>query len=204
MLPISDEEESRTIPVVTLLIILANIALFLILPQSDETFESLGFIPQLFLAGRELYRVITSQFVHIGLFHLVGNMLFLWIFGDNVEDRFGKIAFLFAYLFFGSMAAVSDAFLTTHTHVPCIGASGAISGVMGSYFILFPQSRIRTIIGHWIVRVPAFVFLGGWFGLQLLLSAFEESVAYYAHIGGFVSGAVVALAFRPGREVKKV
>jgi len=196
MTAISDEEPTHKFPLLTVLLILANIAIFFILPQSEETFEELGFIPKVFFAGREPYRLITHQFVHGGFLHLAGNMLYLWVFGDNVEDRFGKIAFFVGYLFFGGVAALTHAGTTGHPETPCVGASGAISGVMGCYFVLFPQARVRTIIGHRIVRVPAYLYLGWWLVMQLLFSAGETSIAYSAHIGGFVIGVSVSLAYR--------
>ncbi len=196
LVPISDEEETASIPLVTVLIILLNVAIFLILPQTDETFWRFGFIPELFFAGRELSRIITSEFVHIGFLHLAGNMLFLWIFGDNVEDRMGKIRFPAAYLLFGIGASITHAFLTSDPGVPCVGSSGAISGVMGAYFILFPQATVRTMIGHWQAPVPAFVYLGAWFLMQLLFSSFDGAVAYFAHIGGFATGVIAALVYK--------
>lgn len=196
VLPLSDEAQTRSLPLVTALIILLNVLLFILLPQSDETFDSLGFIPALFFAGKELHRIVTSEFVHAGFDHLFGNMLFLWIFGDNVEDRFRRLPFFFAYLFFGIIASIAHAVTTRHLYTPCVGASGAISGVMGAYFILFPQARVRTVIGHYVVPLPAFVFLGVWFLMQLLFSSMESSIAYFAHIGGFVIGAIVASAYK--------
>jgi hypothetical protein len=200
LLPLSDEEETRTIPVATVLLILVNTVVFFLLPPSMDTFESLGFIPDLFFAGRELHRIVTHQFLHGGLLHLFGNMLFLWIFGDNVEDRFGKVGFPLVYLFLGGVAAVSHAIMTTHTFLPCVGASGAISGVMGSYFVLFPVAMVRAVIGNWMVPVPAFLFLAVWFLLQLAFSSLESSIAYFAHIGGFIMGLVVALGYKALRH----
>jgi membrane associated rhomboid family serine protease len=199
-LPLSDDAETHTFPLVTALIILLNVLLFLALPQSEETFDSLGFIPALFFAGKELHRIVTSEFVHIGFGHLFGNMLFLWIFGDNVEGRFRRVPFFLAYLFFGIVASLTHAITTSDQNIPCVGASGAISGVMGAYFILFPQARVRTVIGHYVVPLPAFVFLGVWFLMQLLFSAAESSIAYFAHIGGFVIGAIVAFAWKAVRK----
>ncbi|NQT81409.1 rhomboid family intramembrane serine protease [bacterium] len=196
LLPISDEEETVTIPLVTVLMIIVNIAIFMLFGGSREIIEDFGFIPDYFLEGREIYRLVTAQFLHVGLFHLVANMLFLWIFGDNVEDRLGKISFPVAYLFLGSVAALAHALTTTHPDLPAVGASGAISGVMGCYLVLFPQSRVKAVIGYYIVPVPAFVFLSLWFGVQLIFSLVEAPIAYAAHIGGFVAGLVVALGYR--------
>ncbi len=196
LLPLSDEEETTTFPLVTLLLILVNFAVFMLFGPSPELFEDFGFVPDYFLGGRELHRLITSQFLHVSIFHLLGNMLFLWIFGDNVEDRFGKIAFLLIYLVLGAAGDVAHAFTTAATSVPAIGASGAISGVMGCYFLLFSQSRVRTVIGYYIVRIPAAVFLLMWLGLQVMFSLMGGPVAYAAHIGGFIAGMIVALAYK--------
>ena len=196
LLPLSDDEETTTIPLVTVLIMVVNIAIFLLFGGSREVLEGLGFIPESFLAGREPYRIVTSQFLHVGFLHLAGNMLFLWIFGDNVEDRLGKIAFPVAYLVLGSVAALTHALFTAFPDVPAVGASGAVSGVMGCYFVLFPQARVKTVIGYYAVPIPAFVFLSLWFGVQLVFSLIGGSVAYGAHIGGFVMGVAVGLGYK--------
>ena len=204
ILPLSDDQKARTIPVVTILLILVSIATFVALPQSTQTFYALGFIPDLFFKGKELYRIVTGEFLHAGFLHLAGNMLFLWIFGDNVEDRFGKVGFPLAYLLFGGAASITHAFLTFDRDIPCVGASGAISGVMGAYLVFFPHATVRTIVGRWIVPIPAFLFLGIWFLLQLSFSTTESSIAYFAHIGGFVIGATVAFAYKGVRKEQDV
>jgi membrane associated rhomboid family serine protease/Zn-finger nucleic acid-binding protein len=203
LLPISDEAKTSRFPLMTVLLILSNLVIFF-LSQSAEALEQFAFIPTLFFRGRDLHRLVTSQFLHAGFLHLAGNMLFLWIFGDNVEDRFGRVPFLVAYMFFGAAADIAHAVTTAHPDVPCVGASGAISGVMGCYFILFPQARIRTAIGRWVVPVHACFYLAWWFLMQLLFSAFDSTVAYFAHIGGFLVGAIVALVYRFAGKTERV
>jgi rhomboid family protein len=145
--------------------------------------------------------------MHGGWLHLFGNMLFLWIFGDNVEDRFGHLKFLFFYLLAGIAATLAQYAVSPESGVPNVGASGAIAGVLGAYILMFPQSRVNVLVGRQIVAMPAFVVLGLWIALQLVsgvgtIAATDESaggVAYMAHIGGFVSGLLMTFLFR-GRE----
>ena len=154
--------------------------------------------------------LITSQFLHGSLLHIASNMLYLWIFGDNVEDRLGPVRFLALYLVSGMAAGLAQFIASPHATVPMIGASGAIAGVLGAYFLLFPYSRIVTLVPLIItwrfIELPAFVFLGVWFVLQWAQGAMElgrmadvGGVAWWAHIGGFLSG----LAFVIGRRVRR-
>lgn len=146
--------------------------------------------------------LITSMFMHGGLLHLGGNMLYLWIFGDNVEDAMGHLRFLFFYLLCGVVAALAQIMINTHSPIPIIGASGAIAGVLGAYLMLYPYSRILTVaILFFFIRLiylPAIVILGLWFLLQLFLSMgrAQGGVAYLAHIGGFVAGALLIYIFK--------
>src|SRR3989337_1070678 len=147
------------------------------------------------------------MFMHGGWLHLFGNMLFLWIFGDNVEDRFGHLKFLIFYLLAGVAGTLAQFAVAPHSNVPNVGASGAIAGVLGAYILLFPQSRVNVLLGRQIVAMPAFAVLGMWIVLQLVsgvgtIAATDESaggIAYMAHIGGFVSGLLMTFLFR-GRE----
>jgi membrane associated rhomboid family serine protease len=150
--------------------------------------------------------VITSMFMHGGFMHLFGNMLFLWIFGDNLEHAMGGRKFLSFYLICGIAAAAAQVFATTATganeYIPMLGASGAISGVLGGYIVLFPTRRVNVLIGYFITAVPAFVALGLWFGFQLIsglgaLGADSQvgGVAYAAHVGGFIAGILLVRAF---------
>jgi len=150
--------------------------------------------------------LITSQFLHGGVLHVGGNMLYLWIFGDNVEDRLGHVRFLFFYLFAGIAAALLQIFFNPFSTVPMIGASGAIAGVMGAYFVLYPQSRVLTVVFLLIifdvVEIPAIFFLGIWFVMQLLNGVGSIGVsmgggtAFWAHVGGFVVGVLAGVGLR--------
>ncbi|MGE0820633.1 MAG: rhomboid family intramembrane serine protease [Candidatus Binatia bacterium] len=216
MIPLRDTIPSSSFPFVTLGIIIVNILIFLyqqsLGPGAERFVIRYGFIPTLYshtltadpwnlpmLFGP----VFSSMFLHGGWFHLIGNMWTLWIFGDNVEDRLGKGRFLVYYLACG-VAAVYLHYLTERTSgIPVVGASGAIAGVMGGYFVLFPRSRILTLIPIFVfvqlVTVPAVVFLALWFLGQLLSgvaassSQVQGGVAWWAHIGGFLTGALFIL-----------
>ncbi|MBM7854822.1 membrane associated rhomboid family serine protease [Desulfohalotomaculum tongense] len=151
-------------------------------------------------------RLTTTMFLHGGWFHLLGNMLYLWIFGDNVEDRMGHGRFLIFYLFTGYIATLTHVYSMPHSTVPMVGASGAIAGVLGAYLVLYPRARVLTLlpIGIFIniIRIPAVLFLGFWFFLQVInqvtvSSASTQSVAWWAHIGGFLTGAVLVRFFVP-------
>jgi membrane associated rhomboid family serine protease len=200
---------------VTVTILIANIVAFLyessLSPRALEAFlATYGVIPAAFAWPD----VVTSMFLHGGWIHLLGNMLSLWIFGDNVEDRLGHGRFVVFYLFTGALATLAHVWADPASPVPTIGASGAIAGVMGGYFVLYPRSRVITLLPIFvfiqIVEVPAVVFLGLWFFLQLVSGVGSSlaattgeavgGVAFWAHIGGFVVGAVlVTLLARPER-----
>ena len=229
MFPISDGElKARTRPYVNILLIIGCAIVFiyeLTLGSTDRTifFYEFGAIPAELAQGVDLaqtYRdldnpiptwatMFTSMFMHGGWFHFLGNMLFLWVFGDNIEDRLGHIKYLIFYLAVGLVALWLHIVVDPGSEVPTIGASGAISGVLGAYLVLFPLSRINTLViiifFITIVRIPAFILLGIWFVIQffsgigsLLPSGDIGGVAYWAHIGGFVSGVLVALLYRMG------
>jgi len=169
---------------------------------------SYGLIPNNVLNGSQLYTFLTSMFLHADLIHLGGNMLFLYIFGDNVEDAFGHARYLVFYLLSGIVASITHILFVLNSvggGIPTIGASGAISGVMGAYFVLYPRSRILALVLlFWvsIVAIPAVIFLGLWFAFQFLYGtlAVSEGVAYWAHIGGFVAGLFFGLAWRGRRR----
>jgi len=170
-------------------------------------------IPAYIMNGQRLYTLFTSMFLHSGILHLFGNMLFLHIFGDNIEDNFGRGRYIFFYFLCGIAASFSHILTTLYPSIPmggaflspAVGASGAISGVLGAYLVLYPRARILTVVFYsWIyfARIPAIFFLGFWFILQLfygsLTLAFEmpSETAYWAHIGGFVAGMILALILR--------
>lgn len=171
---------------------------------------SYGLIPNNVLHGNQLYTFLTSMFLHADLIHLGGNMLFLYIFGDNVEDAFGHVRYLAFYFLAGIVASVAHILFVWNSaggSIPTIGASGAISGVMGAYFVLYPRSKVLTLLlFYWvsIVAIPAVIFLGLWFVFQFLYGAVAVGggVAYWAHIGGFVAGLLFGGAWR-GRRRKR-
>jgi len=219
MIPIRDEIPTRQVPVVNYLLIAVNVLVFVVMWLSGSSQESLVYqfamIPSNLTDGVELESVVdifTSMFMHAGLAHIVGNMLYLWIFGDNVEDRLGHVGYLAFYLGGGVVASLTHYLTNPASQVPSVGASGAIAAVLGAYLVLFPQSRIVTFIplGFFarLTVVPAIVVLGFWFVLQLFSGVLSVGgpdvggVAFWAHIGGFVAGMVIGklLAFGDGPE----
>jgi membrane associated rhomboid family serine protease len=208
MFPVGDDNsQRRTVPVVTFVLIGLNILFFLIeLSGGDQFINDWAFIPARFSEHPETNAVtiFSAMFMHGGWLHLFGNMLFLWIFGDNVEDRFGHLKFLIFYLLAGIAATFSQYAVSPESGVPNVGASGAIAGVLGAYILMFPQARVNVLLGRQIVAMPAFVVLGLWIALQLVsgvgtIASTDESaggVAYMAHVGGFVSGLLMTFLFR--------
>jgi len=214
MFPIGDDNsQERTVPVVTYALIALNVLFFLVeLSGGDQFIKDWAFIPARFTAHPETNAVtiFTSMFMHGGWLHLFGNMLFLWIFGDNVEDRFGHVKFLIFYLLAGIAATFAQYAVSPGSSVPNVGASGAIAGVLGAYIIMFPQSRVNVLLGRQIVAMPAFVVLGLWIVLQLVsgvgtIAPTDESsggVAYMAHVGGFAAGLLMTFLFRGSSDSK--
>ncbi len=213
MFPLRDNVPSRSWPLVTVLLIAANFYVFyqeLMLSDASlgKTIYALGLVPADFLArlAREPFTFttylpfVTNLFLHGGWMHILGNMWYLWIFGDNIEDRLGKFRFLFFYIMCGVLANVAQVIVDPTSRVPTVGASGAISGVLGAYLMLFPTARIATLIPLFpifpIFRIPALLFLPVWFLLQLqqgtlALFSVGTGIAWWAHIGGFASGFVL-------------
>jgi len=222
MIPIRDTIRSRSTPFVTVALIAVNAFVFFkelsYGPQLDRLIEAFGFIPARFVSWEQLggaaldplrfIPLFTSMFLHGGWAHIAGNMLYLWVFGDNVEDTFGHLRFLIFYLLSGAIALLTLAFFTPDSTVPTVGASGAIAGVLGAYFVMFPRSRVLTLVPlffiPWFVEIPALVFLGFWFLMQLLAGSLEltaraglaSGVAWWAHAGGFVAGILLSIPFR--------
>lgn len=208
MVPIGDDNSNRrTVPVVTYALIAANVLFFLVeLYGGDPFIEKWAFVPTRFLAnpGGDFLTIFTSMFMHAGLAHLAGNMLYLWIFGDNVEDRFGHIKFFIFYLLCGIAAMFAQLAFSAGSNVPNLGASGAIAGVLGSYLVMFPKGQVKVMQGQRTIPVPALVVIGGWFVLQLVsgfgsiaaTTASTGGVAYLAHIGGFIAGLLLTFLFR--------
>ena len=213
MIPIRDENRSQTTPHITRILIIVNIIVFIPLYfglfSADTTIGQLVMVPADILQAKNLHTLVTSMFLHADILHIFGNMLFLYIFGDNVEDAFGHFRYLLFYLICGLVADfVHILSLTTpgELAIPTLGASGAISGVMGAYILMYPRARIQTLILAYfitVVSIPAVFFLGFWFLLQLLYAWLDigGGVAYWAHIGGFVAGTVFALIV--GRRRRK-
>jgi membrane associated rhomboid family serine protease len=210
MMPLGDDNSGRRIvPFVTYALIAINVLVYFLieLPAADiERFiMNWGTVPSEILAGRGLVTLFTSMFLHdpSSILHLASNMLFLWIFGDNVEDAFGHVLFLFLvfYLVCGVAASLAQVLVSSGSSVPGIGASGAIAGVMGSYIVLFGGNRIRVLLGRAITTVPSYVMIGLWIVLQFVsgFGTVGESgggVAYWAHIGGFVAGLLLTFLLR--------
>lgn len=199
-------------PIITWALILANVGVFLweilVDPRlSDQMIRTLGFVPSAIAHQRTYYMFLTSMFLHGGILHLAGNMLYLHIFGDNVEDLCGHIPFLAFYLICGFAGSLLQLASDWGSTVPSIGASGAISGVLGAYVYLFPHVRIRTAVTFGIfirlVRLPAYFLIGFWFIYQVALGllAADASVAYWAHVGGFVAGFGLARVMARRRDI---
>jgi membrane associated rhomboid family serine protease len=193
-------------------LIILNVLFFLVEQSGGEAFlEKWAFVPSRFVAhpAADFPTLFTSMFMHAGWLHLGGNMLYLWIFGDNVEDRFGHAKFLVFYLLCGLAATFAQLAFSLGSHVPNLGASGAIAGVLGAYILLFPQGSVRVLQGSRVVQVPALIVIGLWIALQLFSgigsvasSAQTGGVAYLAHIGGFFVGMLLTPVFRGGREAR--
>lgn len=208
MLPIRDHNPSEKIAFVTYALIAANVAVFLYelafiqTPQQQWThYVDFAFFPLLLSEGQSYSSLITHMFLHGGFMHLAGNMLFLWIFGDNMEEELGHGGFLVFYILSGLVAAYLQYLPDPTSQIPMVGASGAIAGVMGGYLLLFPKARVDVfiffIIIIRIIPIPAWIVLGVWFGLQFFngISADQSGggVAYWAHIGGFVAGFIMTV-----------
>lgn len=213
MIPIRDVIPSRTTPGVTITLIALNVVVFLFqLLLSERAMDAFIFAFGVVPAQLSILSILTSMFVHGGLAHLAGNMLFLWIFGDNVEDRLGHGRFIVFYLLCGVAAALAQVALNPESLLPMVGASGAIAGVMGAYLVLYPRSRVLMLFPFpvFLFELPAIVFLGVWFFAQFLngvnqLPIFEQDaisggVAFWAHVMGFIAGVfLVVLMRRPER-----
>jgi membrane associated rhomboid family serine protease len=211
VLPLSDHNPTRTTPVVNILLIAVNVFMFFWETSLGGNLEpvlfSVAFVPIRFwyapFALPNLISIFVSMFLHGGWLHLGGNMLYLWIFGDNVEDRLGHGKYLFFYLACGVLATLSHAFVNPGSQLPSIGASGAIAGVLGAYILLFPRQTVTTLIPIFIFitirEIPAWVLLGLWFVLQMFIGAATlggdldtaGGVAYFAHVGGFIAGMIL-------------
>jgi membrane associated rhomboid family serine protease len=236
MFPYKDDNPTLATPVVTILLIGVNAAVWILVqgmgtdPALTRSVCELGLIPGEFLGrvlpGTELplsptascvlgvdrhwYPPLTSMFLHGSWLHLIGNMWFLWLFGNNVEDSMGRVRYLAFYLLCGLAAAATQTFMNPSSIVPMVGASGAIGGVMGAYVILYPRVRVHMLVFLFIfitrIVVPAYLMLGYWFLLQLLggsAAGGEGGVAFWAHVGGFLAGAVLVSLFKDPELVRR-
>jgi membrane associated rhomboid family serine protease len=210
MLPIGDDNSSRRIfPFFTYALVALNVLFFFVEMSGGDAFlMKWAFVPSRFLADpiADLLTLFTSMFMHAGWVHLGGNMLYLWIFGDNVEDRFGHATFIVFYLLCGLAATFAQLAFSLKSNVPNLGASGAIAGVLGAYILLFPKGKVRVLQGQGVIEVPALAAIGLWIVLQFFSgigsiagAAQAGGVAYMAHIGGFVAGLALTFLFRGNR-----
>ncbi|MBN1247557.1 MAG: rhomboid family intramembrane serine protease [Anaerolineae bacterium] len=215
MFPLRDNVPSRRFPIVTLVIVLVNVGLFLIEVLMGESAtaltEAFGVVPARLIDNWYnpvvLFTLLSSMYLHGGWAHLIGNMWYLWIFGDNIEDRMGRLGYFIFYTLCGIAAALIQVAVAPRSTIPMIGASGAIAGVLGAYLLLYPRARVSTLVPVFyfirIIWLPAILVLGGWFLVQLLnglaslnVQMMTGGVAFWAHIGGFVAGMVLMPIFR--------
>jgi membrane associated rhomboid family serine protease len=228
MIPLRDDNPIRSTPVVNVALIALCVIAFLweiTLPDdvAEQAINLLGFIPAVFFGRADLAQhwiapelsIVTSMFLHGGWMHLLGNMLYLWIFGDNIEDRVGHVRYALFYVLCGLCAALAQGLADTSSTVPMIGASGAISGVLGAYIVLYPRAKVLVVVPLLVIfytlRVPAWLVLGMWFVGQLLSSFSTRGidvttsrgpgVAFLAHVGGFVVGVLLISLFVRDRRV---
>jgi len=222
MIPYRDDNPTHTFPLVTIILIAINCFVFILellspvgiariafaygaIPYNLLTFEATQIV-------HPVTSIFTAMFLHGGFFHLAGNMLYLWIFGNNIEDSLGHFRFILFYLFSGIVAAYAHAFTEPNSIIPMIGASGAVSGVLGAYLLLFPYARVYTIIffGFFlqIVRIPAIIVIGFWIVIQIINGILSKGllnqggVAWFAHIGGFFAGILIIKLLLPRRRYK--
>lgn len=217
MIPIRDQIPTRRIPIINYMLLAVNIFVFILQwlagPNEEAIIYQFALIPASFTSGiglGDISSIFTSMFMHAGLAHLGGNMLYLWIFGDNVEDSMGHGRFLIFYIIGGIVASLTHIFTNPTSVIPTVGASGAIAAVLGAYLVLYPRARVLTIIplGFFLrmTTIPAAIVLGLWFVLQLFSGVLSMGgpdvggVAFWAHIGGFVSGVVLAKIFAKRRN----
>jgi rhomboid family protein len=224
VIPLRDANPVRRTPIITIATIVANVAVFAYvlgiesrdgMAGAEQFFETWGVVPAQLVAAwkagdylsHETLTVFTSMFLHVNLIHLAGNMLYLWIFGNNIEDKIGRLWFIGFYLVGGIAAVVAQVLIDPTSEVPMVGASGAISAVLGAYLVLFPGAKILSLVFlgffYQLIEVRAVFVLGFWFLLQLVdgiaslgLAGAEGGVAFFAHIGGFAAGALIGLLVR--------
>lgn len=203
MFPLYDLNRSSRRPLVVYALIVLNILAFAftyLLSDPGAVVSTYGFVPARFFAdpSGEWITIFTSMFLHGGIMHILGNMWFLFVFGDNIEDRLGHWPFLLFYLLGGVAAALAQGFTSPGNEAPMIGASGAISAVLGGYILLYPRATVLSLIGWFPVPIPAFIYLGYWILIQFLGNfTGEQGIAFWAHIGGFIAGMLLIRLFVP-------
>jgi membrane associated rhomboid family serine protease len=220
LIPYKDDNPTTSVPFVTIIIVALNITFFLLELLSPRDTQYLvfayGAIPKDILSFHSdqpipaVFTLFTSMFMHGGLLHIGGNMLYFWIFGNNIEDRLGHLRFIFFYLFCGIFAAYAHALSSPHSEVPMIGASGAISGILGAYVLLFPTARVHTVVffGFFIqvIRIPALIVIGFWAIIQFVSGLITQGIlhqggtAWFAHVGGFIAGLLTIKLWMPRRN----
>ena len=224
MIPLRDHNPRRTFPFVTYTLVALNVLAFLwelsLGARLERALFSVAFIPARYWLpgnwGFDLATIVISMFLHGGLLHIGSNMLYLWIFGDNIEDRLGHFRYLIFYLLCGFLATFAHAMFSSGSNVPAIGASGAIAGVLGAYLVLYPHARVTTLLPIFffitVREIPAIIILGLWFVLQLFSGVGSLGVrdaqdmggiAYFAHIGGFVAGVLLIFVFGGMRKARR-
>ncbi len=215
-IPLRDENPTRRFPIVTVTLIALNILIFFYqvfspqgleyhvlrmgaIPYEITHFTTVTFFPRI----SPPLTLLTSMFIHGGILHLFGNMLYLWIFGNNIEDFLGPLRFILFYLISGLGASLIHIAFHPSSQVPMVGASGAIAGVLGAYFLLYPGARVLTLVFIWILPVPAFIILGLWFVAQVVNVGIGGGVAWFAHIGGFLIGLGLLQLYLKKRRVRR-
>ncbi len=208
MIPLGDaSRRPLRFPLATVLVIAVNFLVFFFeLAGGDAFINRWSLVPANIVAGQDWITILTAMFMHAGWVHIGGNMLYLWIFGDNVEDRFGHLQYLLFYLICGIAATFAQLAFSIGSSIPSLGASGAIAGVLGAYLLLFPQRRVTVLLGYGVTQMPALIVIGLWFVLQLFSgigsiagAADTGGVAYMAHVGGFIAGLALAFILRGNR-----
>jgi membrane associated rhomboid family serine protease len=221
MIPYKDDNPIKIIPFSTIVIISLNMLVFIMQISGEDSkgmIYSYGAIPHNLISFESnqpippVLTIFTSMFMHGGLFHLVWNMLYFWIFGNNIEERLGHVRFIVFYLFCGVVAAFSHALLSPSSNVPMIGASGAVAGMLGAYILLFPMAKVHTLVflGFYItvIKIPALIVIGFWAIIQVVSglisqgNAAQGGIAFFAHVGGFVAGLSTIKLWQPRRSSK--
>lgn len=207
--PLKDENPTEKKPILTIGLIVINVAIFIYTFFSGNlggVINEFGMTPKDITHGRDLYTIFSSMFLHGGFLHVIMNVWYLWIFGDNIEDLFGRSKFLLIYFGAGIIASLAHVAFHPESTVRTIGASGAVAGILGAYMVKFPRAKVITLLFIFLfftlVKIPSFVFLGVWIGLNILnasittVAGIQVTVAYWAHIGGFIGGVLMALLLR--------